>query len=48
MYVQSKFDYTIDEPQFPEKNQDEWKRLFKFCASQRIFLPVRDILFCIK
>jgi UDP-xylose:glucoside alpha-1,3-xylosyltransferase len=27
------------EPSFPEKNNEEWRRLFKLCASQRIFLP---------
>ena len=38
-FIQKKFVYTIMEPKFPSQNQDEWRKLFKLCASQRIFLP---------
>jgi len=39
-FIRKKFDYTIMETSFPKENQDEWQRLFKPCASQRLFLPV--------
>lgn len=38
-FVKKKFTYSILEPKFPKKNQEEWRKLFKLCASQRIFLP---------
>ncbi|RNA32404.1 glucoside xylosyltransferase 1-like isoform X2 [Brachionus plicatilis] len=41
-FVQDKFNYSIFEPKFPQNNREEWRKLFKLCASQRIFLP--DIL----
>lgn len=34
------FRYEILGLEFPEKNKEEWKKLFKPCASQRLFLPV--------
>ncbi|XP_041934677.1 glucoside xylosyltransferase 1 [Alosa sapidissima] len=36
----SKFNYTIYPISFPGKHQEEWKKLFKPCASQRLFLPI--------
>lgn len=36
------FDYEIHSLRFPETNKHEWKKLFKPCAAQRLFLP--DIL----
>ncbi|XP_031439101.1 glucoside xylosyltransferase 1 isoform X2 [Clupea harengus] len=36
----SKFNYTIYPITFPGENQEEWKKLFKPCASQRLFLPI--------
>eukprot|EP00064_Thunnus_orientalis_P010353 superscaffoldBa00001400_g10379 len=38
--VQSKFNFTIYPITFPRENAKEWKKLFKPCASQRLFLPV--------
>ncbi|XP_026856822.1 glucoside xylosyltransferase 1 isoform X2 [Electrophorus electricus] len=35
----SKFNYTIYPITFPHVNAKDWKRLFKPCASQRLFLP---------
>lgn len=34
------FTYEIWNLTFPKKNEKEWKKLFKPCASQRLFLPV--------
>lgn len=33
------FTYEIHSLTFPEANKDEWKKLFKPCAAQRLFLP---------
>ncbi|XP_039665884.1 glucoside xylosyltransferase 1-like isoform X2 [Perca fluviatilis] len=42
--VQTKFNFTIYPITFPKENVKEWKKLFKPCASQRLFLPpVEDI-----
>lgn len=30
---------------FPDQLSDEWRNLYKPCASQRLFLPVRDFSF---
>lgn len=38
--VQTKFSFTIYPITFPSENGKEWKKLFKPCASQRLFLPV--------
>ncbi len=38
--VQTKFNFTIYPITFPKENAVEWKKLFKPCASQRLFLPV--------
>lgn len=38
--VQIKFHFTIYPITFPKDNAKEWKKLFKPCASQRLFLPV--------
>lgn len=34
------FNYTLYPITFPPENAAEWKKLFKPCASQRLFLPV--------
>lgn len=39
--IRSKFNFTIYPITFPNENPKEWKKLFKPCASQRLFLPVR-------
>lgn len=33
------FDFDIHALRFPETNRAEWKKLFKPCAAQRLFLP---------
>lgn len=38
--VRSRFNYTIYSISFPSENAAEWKKLFKPCASQRLFLPL--------
>lgn len=38
--VQARFSFNIYPITFPSENGKEWKRLFKPCASQRLFLPV--------
>lgn len=38
--VQAKFTFAIYPITFPKENANEWKKLFKPCASQRLFLPV--------
>nr|XP_040019163.1 glucoside xylosyltransferase 1-like isoform X1 [Gasterosteus aculeatus aculeatus] len=38
--IQTKFNYTIYPITFPAENAKEWKKLFKPCASQRLFLPL--------
>ncbi|XP_041113936.1 glucoside xylosyltransferase 1-like isoform X1 [Polyodon spathula] len=35
-----KFNYTVHSITFPSGNAAEWKKLFKPCASQRLFLPI--------
>ncbi|XP_053675771.1 glucoside xylosyltransferase 1 isoform X2 [Anopheles nili] len=35
----SVFTYEIHSLTFPRNNQDEWRKLFKPCAAQRLFLP---------
>ncbi|XP_029553012.1 glucoside xylosyltransferase 1 isoform X1 [Salmo trutta] len=37
---QTKFNYTTYPITFPSENAKEWKKLFKPCASQRLFLPL--------
>ncbi|CAG5927642.1 unnamed protein product [Menidia menidia] len=39
-FVRSKFNYTVHPISFPSDNAAEWKKLFKPCASQRLFLPL--------
>lgn len=36
----TRFSFTIYPITFPSENGKEWKKLFKPCASQRLFLPV--------
>lgn len=36
----TRFGFTIYPITFPSENGQEWKKLFKPCASQRLFLPV--------
>ncbi|XP_023135888.1 glucoside xylosyltransferase 1-like isoform X1 [Amphiprion ocellaris] len=38
--VQAQFNFTIYHITFPKENEKEWKKLFKPCASQRLFLPL--------
>ncbi|XP_037538950.1 glucoside xylosyltransferase 1 [Nematolebias whitei] len=37
---QGEFTFTIYPITFPKENANEWKKLFKPCASQRLFLPL--------
>ncbi|XP_063053568.1 glucoside xylosyltransferase 1-like isoform X2 [Engraulis encrasicolus] len=37
---QAKFNYSMYPITFPHENAKEWKKLFKPCASQRLFLPL--------
>lgn len=36
----TKMDYTIKPISFPHKSDTVWRKLFKPCAAQRLFLPV--------
>ncbi|XP_043980089.1 glucoside xylosyltransferase 1-like isoform X4 [Gambusia affinis] len=38
--IRTKFTFHIYPIMFPEENASEWKKLFKPCASQRLFLPL--------
>lgn len=38
--IQTRFNFTIYPITFPRENEKEWRKLFKPCASQRLFLPV--------
>lgn len=38
--VHSRFNFTLYSISFPSENAAEWKKLFKPCASQRLFLPL--------
>lgn len=38
--VKNRFIFDILSLSFPKNNTEEWKRLFKPCAAQRLFLPV--------
>ncbi|XP_077355646.1 glucoside xylosyltransferase 1 isoform X2 [Festucalex cinctus] len=39
-FIRSRFNYTVYPIRFPSGNAAEWKKLFKPCASQRLFLPL--------
>lgn len=39
-FIRSRFSFTVYSISFPSENAAEWKKLFKPCASQRLFLPV--------
>ncbi|XP_056133657.1 glucoside xylosyltransferase 1 [Lampris incognitus] len=39
-FVRSRFNYSVYAISFPSENAAEWKKLFKPCASQRLFLPL--------
>ncbi|XP_076010095.1 glucoside xylosyltransferase 1-like isoform X2 [Genypterus blacodes] len=39
-FINSRFNYTLYSISFPSENAAEWKKLFKPCASQRLFLPL--------
>lgn len=41
--IRSKFSYRLYSISFPKDNAAEWKKLFKPCASQRLFLPVCSV-----
>nr|XP_061825561.1 glucoside xylosyltransferase 1-like isoform X2 [Nerophis lumbriciformis] len=38
--VQTRFNFTIYSITFPTENENDWRKLFKPCASQRLFLPL--------
>ncbi|XP_075998669.1 glucoside xylosyltransferase 1-like isoform X2 [Genypterus blacodes] len=38
--AQTRFNFTTYSITFPKENAKEWKKLFKPCASQRLFLPL--------
>uniref|UniRef100_A0A3Q0QUS2 Glucoside xylosyltransferase 1 n=1 Tax=Amphilophus citrinellus TaxID=61819 RepID=A0A3Q0QUS2_AMPCI len=38
--IRATFNFTIYPITFPKDNEREWKKLFKPCASQRLFLPL--------
>ncbi|XP_066524202.1 glucoside xylosyltransferase 1 [Hoplias malabaricus] len=38
--IRQKFSYTLYPVSFPSQHQSEWSKLFKPCASQRLFLPM--------
>ncbi|KAJ8369580.1 hypothetical protein SKAU_G00096080 [Synaphobranchus kaupii] len=40
-FVSTRFQYSIYPLTFSAENAEEWKNLFKPCAAQRLFLPVR-------
>ncbi|XP_010893425.2 glucoside xylosyltransferase 1 isoform X2 [Esox lucius] len=37
--LRPRFSYSVYPITFPRRNAGEWKKLFKLCASQRLFLP---------
>ncbi|XP_013872425.1 glucoside xylosyltransferase 1 [Austrofundulus limnaeus] len=39
-FVRCKYNYNVYSISFPSENAAEWKKLFKPCASQRLFLPL--------
>lgn len=39
-HVRSRFNYTLYPITFPQEHAAEWRKLFKPCASQRLFLPL--------
>ena len=43
--LQKKFKLHIHDIQYPKDNANDWKKLFKKCATQRLFLPdiLRDV-----
>lgn len=40
-FIAARFQYTIYPITFSVGDAEEWKKLFKPCAAQRLFLPVR-------
>lgn len=40
-FIAARFHYTIYPITFSVGDAEEWKKLFKPCAAQRLFLPVR-------
>ncbi|KAK7892148.1 hypothetical protein WMY93_024111 [Mugilogobius chulae] len=40
LMVRRNFNFTIFPITFPKDNEKDWKKLFKPCASQRLFLPL--------
>ncbi|XP_077373458.1 glucoside xylosyltransferase 1 isoform X2 [Festucalex cinctus] len=38
--IQTKFNFVIYPIAYPSVNENEWKKLFKPCATQRLFLPL--------
>lgn len=46
-FIRSRFNYRVYPIRFPSENAAEWKKLFKPCASQRLFLPVSGNMYLI-
>lgn len=44
-FISARFQYTVYPITFSVGDAEEWKKLFKPCAAQRLFLPVRLQLF---
>jgi UDP-xylose:glucoside alpha-1,3-xylosyltransferase len=42
-FTNNGFTYKIMTLTFPINDAEEWKKLFKPCAAQRLFLPVNTI-----
>uniref|UniRef100_A0A3Q3K537 Glucoside xylosyltransferase 1 n=1 Tax=Monopterus albus TaxID=43700 RepID=A0A3Q3K537_MONAL len=40
VFIQSRFNCTFYSISFPRENAADWKKLFKPCASERLFLPL--------
>lgn len=41
LLMKNTFTYSVLPLTFPVLNRNEWRNLFKPCAAQRLFLPVR-------
>lgn len=39
--TKNQFTFQVLPLLFPKENEDEWRNLFKPCAAQRLFLPVK-------
>lgn len=41
--VENQFDFELHKIEFPKAYEEDWTNLFKKCAAQRLFMPVRFI-----